>query len=105
MQANDPANDDFHHFRGDDYDNSATPIFKRYRKFNNAQGNSPVTDNATQFSNAFTNVPESEDINRDNTLNENEQYFQYRIDMKPNMAVGTNYIVNKQITPVKLPNG
>jgi cell surface protein SprA len=64
-----------------------------------------VTDNATQFSNAFTNVPESEDINRDNTLNENEQYFQYRIDMKPNMAVGTNYIVNKQITPVKLPNG
>lgn len=103
--TNDPANDDFHHFRGDDYDNSATPIFKRYRKFNNAQGNSPVTDNATQFSNAFTNVPESEDINRDNTLNENEQYFQYRIDMKPNMAVGTNYIVNKQITPVKLPNG
>jgi cell surface protein SprA len=103
--SNDPANDDFHHFRGDDYDNSATPIFKRYRKFNNAQGNSPVTDNATQFSNAFTNVPESEDINRDNTLNENEQYFQYRIDMKPNMAVGTNYIVNKQITPVKLPNG
>ncbi len=103
--VNDPSNDDFHHFRGEDYDNSGMPIFKRYRKFNNPQGNSPVTDNNSQFSNAFTNVPESEDINRDNTLNENEQYFQYRIDMKPNMAVGTNYIVNKQVTPVKLPNG
>ena len=101
----DPSNDDFHHFRGTDFDNNSLPIFKRYRRFNNPQGNSPVTDNNTQYSNAFTNVPESEDINRDNTLNENEQYFQYRIDMKPNMQVGSNYIVNKQVTPVKLPNG
>ena len=100
----DPANDDYHHFRGGDYDNENASIFKRYSKFNNPQGNSPITDNNSQFSNAFTNVPESEDINRDNTLNENEQYFQYRIDMKPNMQVGTNFIVNKQISTVKLAN-
>lgn len=102
---NDPAHDDFHHFRGSDFDNEKLPILKRYRRFNNPQGNSPVSDNNSQFSNAFTNVPESEDINRDNTLNENEQYFQYRIDMKPNMLVGDNFIVNKQITSVKLANG
>ena len=101
----DPANDDFHHFRGDDYDSEKTPILKRYRRYNNSQGNSPVTDNNAQYSNAFTNIPESEDLNRDNTLNENEQYFQYRIDMKPNMEVGTNFIVNKQVTAVKLANG
>ena len=100
----DPANDDYHHFRGQDYDNEKKSVFQRYRKFNNPQGNSPVSDNNSQFSNAFTNVPESEDINRDNTLNENEQYFQYRIEMKPNMQVGTNFIVNKQITPVKFPD-
>jgi len=103
--VNDPANDDYHHFRGSDYDNGSTRVLARYLKYNNPQGNSPVSDNNAQFSNAFTNIPESEDINRDNTLNENEQYFQYRIDMKPNMQVGTNFIVNKQITSVKLPNG
>ena len=102
--VSDPGNDDFHHFRGSDYDGQNLAVFRRYRKFNNPQGNSPVTDNNSQFSNAFTNVPDAEDINRDNTLNENEQYFQYRIDLKPNMDVGENYIVNKQISSVKFPN-
>ncbi len=101
----DPANDDFHHFRGQDYDNQQLHVLKRYRRFNGTQGNSPVQDNNAQFSNSFTNVPDAEDINRDNTLNENEQYFSYRIQMKPNMNVGENFIVNKQIKPVKLPNG
>jgi cell surface protein SprA len=100
----DPGGDDFRHFRGTEYDNESATVFKRYMSWNNPQGNSPVNDNNSQFSNSFTNIPESEDINRDNTLNENEQYFQYRIDLKPNMAVGTNFIVNKQISPVKLPN-
>ena len=100
----DPANDDYHHFRGEDYDNAQLDIFHRYRKFNNPQGNSPVSDNNSKYSNAFTNVPESEDINRDNTLNENEQYYQYRIEIKPNMQVGQNYIVNRQDTMVTLPN-
>jgi cell surface protein SprA len=100
----DPSNDDYHHFRGDDYDNAQLGVFERYRKFNNPQGNSPVTDNNTKYSNAFTNVPESEDINRDNSLNENEQYFQYRIDIKPNMQVGSNFIINRQDAQVTLPN-
>lgn len=102
---NDPSGDDYHHFRGSDYDGDKLPVLKRYRRFNNPQGNSPVSGNNSQFSNAFTNVPEAEDINQDNTLNENEQYFQYRIDVKPNMNVGENYIVNKQITAVRMPNG
>lgn len=100
----DPANDDFHHFRGDDYDNQNFNVFQRYKQFNNPQGNSPVLDNNSQYANAFTNVPETEDINKDNTLNENESYFQYRIDVKPNMQVGQNFIVNKQVSTVTLPN-
>ena len=104
----DPSNDDYHHFRGSDYDNEAASVFKRYSRYNNPQGNSPVTDNSSQYSNAFTNIPESEDINRDNTLNENEQYFQYRIDLKPkndpSMQVGSNFIVNRQNTTVHMPN-
>lgn len=101
----DPANDDYHHFRGEDYDNEKLKPLARYTKFNNPQGNSPATTNNTQFSNAFTNIPEAEDINRDNTLNENEAYFQYRIDLKPNMQDGTNHIISKITTQVPLPNG
>ena len=100
----DPANDNYHHFRGDDYDNEQREILARYLKFNSPQGNSPVQTGNQTFSNSFTNIPESEDINRDNTLNENEQYFQYRIDLKPNMNVGENFIVNKQITPITFKN-
>ncbi len=101
----DPANDDYHYFRGEDYDNSGAGILERYKKFNNPHGNSPVTDATSTYSNAGTNIPESEDINRDNTLSEAEDYYQYRIEMKPDMQVGTNYIINKQVSNVKLPNG
>jgi cell surface protein SprA len=101
----DPDNDDFHHFQGEDFNNNQTRIFQRYRKYNNPEGNSPIATNNTAFSNSYTNNPETEDINKDNTLNENEQYFQYRVDIKPNMQVGTNFIVNKQTSNVPLANG
>lgn len=102
---NDPANDNYHYFRGTDYDDAGTKILERYKKFNNPHGNSPATDASSSYSSAGTNIPESEDINRDNTLNEAEDYYQYRIDMKPGMTVGTNFVINKQESEVKLPNG
>jgi cell surface protein SprA len=101
----DPNNDNYRHFRGDQYDREERGILSRYLSFNNPQGNSPVQSNNATFSNSFTNIPETEDVNRDNTLNENEQYFQYAIDVKPNMQVGENFIVNKQVTPISFPNG
>lgn len=102
----DPSGDDYHHFRGDDYDNASLNVLGRYMKYCNPEGNSPAQVNSGNFTNAFTNVPESEDINRDNTLNENESYYEYRIDIKPNMNVGENFIVSKQIAQVNnLPNG
>ena len=39
--SQDPANDDYHFFRGDDYDADRVGIISRYKKFNNPQGNSP----------------------------------------------------------------
>ncbi len=100
----DPASDDYHYFRGSDYDKNEPGVIGRYKKFNNPHGNSPVADATQTFSSAGTNIPEAEDINRDNTLNEAEDYYQYRIDLAPNMQVGTNYIINKQVSNVKLPN-
>ena len=52
-------------------------ILARYKSFNNPQGNSPIADNNSQFSSAATLYPDQEDLNRDNTLNETEEYFQY----------------------------
>jgi len=48
-------------------------------------------------------------LNRDNTLNEAEEYFQYRIDFKPSgdplMQVGKNFIADKKSVNVTLSDG
>ena len=48
----------------------------------------PLSENNSQFVNAFTQYPDAEELNRDNTMNEVEEYFQYKVDIQPNMAVG-----------------
>lgn len=84
----DPSNDDFLYFRDDFYDTnpvtSTNALIGRYKKFNNPQGNSSAdTENTTTLSTA-SNIPDTEDINKDNTLNEEEAFFQYQIPIKPN---------------------
>lgn len=101
----DPSGDNFHHFRGSDFDNNEPGVLGRYKKFNNSHGNSPISQSSSTYSSSGTTIPESEDINRDNTLNESEDYYQYRIDFTPGMQVGSNYLVNVQQSDVKLPNG
>jgi len=104
--AADPSNDDYHYYRGTDYDAENLGVLARYKNYNNPEGNSPVTSPNASFATSETTIPESEDINRDNTLNEAENYYQYRIDLTPNMQVGTNNIINVQVAKgVKLPNG
>jgi cell surface protein SprA len=102
---NDPSNDNYHYYRGSDYDNENLGVLGRYKKYNNPQGNSPISDPNATYSSAATTIPESEDINHDNTLNEAESYYQYRIDLAPNMTVGSNNIINKVVANPRLPNG
>ena len=78
--ANDPANDNFRYYRDESFPAEAG-IYERYRQFNNQQGNSAVNQGG-QFVSSSTNIPDSEDLNRDNTLNETESYFQYRIPLR-----------------------
>ncbi len=43
-------------------------------------------------------VPDVEDINQDNTLNEYERYFQYKVSIRPeDLVVGKNFITDKQV--------
>ncbi|MCC7050313.1 MAG: cell surface protein SprA, partial [Bacteroidia bacterium] len=90
----DASSDDYHFFKGSDYDSQKLSILERYKKYNGLEGNSPISSGTS--TNAASTTPNAEDINRDNTLNENETYYQYRVKLDPNqMVVGKNYITNK----------
>lgn len=109
----DPSNDDYRHYRNSEYDrlptyetNNGNPvILQRYKYYSKPEGNSPVSDGKSQYSSAATNIPESEDLNRDNTLNETEEYFQYMVKLRPNMNIGESYVVDKILADVTLANG
>ena len=101
----DPSNDDYKWYRDASYDAVGAGLLARYKDYNNPQGNSPISTSSSQFSPAATLYPDNEDLNRDNTLNETEEYYQYGIDLNPNMAVGDKYITDKQAVNVVYPNG
>ena len=105
----DPSSDNFRYYRDSYYDQNNTGILGRYKQFNNPQGNSPIASANSTFSSAATLYPDAEDLNRDNSLNEVEEYFEYKVDVKPSgdasMQVGQNFIVDKKFVNVSLANG
>ncbi len=101
----DPSNDNYKWYRNQDYTNANAGIVTRYKNVNYTQGNSPITATSSDFSEAATLYPDAEELNRDNTLNETEEYFQYKVELKPNMQIGTTqFLVDKRTTSVKLAN-
>lgn len=77
--AQDPANDNFSHFLGVNPPAGADARY-RYLSYNNPQGNSQASTGNTRASS--TNRPDDEDINKDNTLNESESYYEYEIPIR-----------------------
>lgn len=95
---NDPSSDNFRYWKDAFYDdNNVGSIISRYKDFCGLEGNSPAQTNSTTTT-AQTNLPDKEDLNKDNSLNENEEYFQYEIELKPNMGVGSNPYIVSEIT-------
>ncbi len=87
----DPAGDNFRFYRDPFYDDNPPPtgvnsVLNRYSKYNNPQGNSSNDPSTTTGNNqaisTSTNIPDTEDLNKDNTLNEQESYFQYKIPIR-----------------------
>lgn len=104
--AADPAGDDYHYFRGSDYDAAEKSIIERYKFFNNSEGNSPVSSGGESYNGAAKTTPDVEDANQDFTMDEYENYFQYKISLRPeDMQVGKNYISDKRTVSTKLRNG
>ncbi len=104
---NDPAGDNFHYYRGSDFDEEQVSILDRYKHFNGTEGNSPAAEQQTEsYGTASTLTPDVEDINLDNTLNEYEKYYQYKVLLRPDMMeVGRQHITEKKVSRVQLRNG
>lgn len=92
--AADPSNDDFHYHLGDDYDQADAKILQRYKRYNGLHGNSPENSGA-YYTPASTNLPDNEDVNDDRTVNSENAYYSYKININQNdFTVGNNYIVD-----------
>ena len=101
----DPSADDYSYFRSADYDKENAKVNDRYKRFNNSEGNSAVTNSGE--STQSSSLPNVEDINQDNTLSEAENYYEYEINLRPDrMNVGENYITDIQTARnISLSNG
>ncbi len=98
---NDPAGDNFHHYRGSDYNSEKLGVLDRYKRYNNVQGNSDQENGS--YSNTGSGYPDTEDINSDNTLSEYERFYEYKVSLRPaDMEIGKNNIVDIVTSTVKL---
>jgi cell surface protein SprA len=104
---NDPASDNFQFFRGSNLDAINASILRRYKDFNNTQGNSPTLNQSTEtYPTSSTTYPDVEDINRDQTMSTVESYYEYKISMNKNdLQRGRNFIVDEKTTTITLENG
>ncbi|MBS7787218.1 cell surface protein SprA [Flavobacterium sp. CYK-55] len=82
----DPAGDNYTYFL-----QASGGVIERYKNYNGTQGNSPIS--VTDNNRGNTTIPDIEDINRDNTMDTFDAYFEYSIDIKPDMAVGNTRFV------------
>ena len=108
--AADPSSDDYQYYRGPALDNAQAGILARYSKYNNTEGNSKTASQSQAAlgleTSASTSLPDGEDINRDNTMSQADEYFQYKVSIRPgDLVVGKNFITDMITSAVKLPDG
>ena len=103
----DPAADNYHYYRGSDYDDARMSVLDRYRKYNGTEGNSPNSaESGSRYDQSARTTPDVEDANGDYTMDEYEKFFQYRVSLRPaDLEIGRNYISDKREVKVKLRNG
>ena len=80
--GSDPSADNFHYFRGTDFDTEDASILTRYKDFSLTEGNSPTINNSAEnYPTSSTTYPDVEDINRDQTMSAIESYYQYKVSL------------------------
>ncbi|QJW88397.1 cell surface protein SprA [Spirosoma taeanense] len=103
----DPSNDDFKFYLGEEADQQKY-VVARYKQYMGMENNSPENTSTNQFlTPASTTLPDIEDLNIDNTINDNEAYYEYELDLRPGkLQVGQGYIVDQvQVQSEGAPGG
>ena len=96
---NDPSSDNYLHYFDAGYDGIKQSILGRYESFNGMEGNSNLGTLSTGQPKSASIFPDDEDLNRDQTMNFNEEYFQYKIDISKNaFNVGSNFVTDSIVT-------
>ncbi len=96
----DPSKDNFRYYLSDLYDANQTGILDRYKMYNNHEGNS-VSPGASS-----TTIPDAESMGNDNNLDDIENYYQYRVSLRPeDLEVGSNFITDKVTYNARMANG
>lgn len=94
----DPSGDNFRSYVGPVYEGGNANVIERYKFYNNQESNAPITQANEGTVAVGKATPDNEDLNKDNTINDLEQYYEYAINLKPRMEVGQNFIVDKVVT-------
>ncbi|QED39105.1 cell surface protein SprA [Antarcticibacterium arcticum] len=95
----DPSGDNYEYFL-----NRTGNVVERYKNYNGIDGNSPPEVGNTNRGNST--LPTTEDLNRDNTMNTIDSYFEYDIKLFPGMNIDNNrYITDVKEVNAPLPNG
>lgn len=94
----DPAADNYQYFLDVDGD-----VLERYKDYNGIDGNSPGSSSSRQGN---TTLPTTEDVNRDNTMNTIDSYYQYEVPFFSGMNNENNdYITDVKELNVTMVNG
>ncbi|MDG2109240.1 MAG: cell surface protein SprA [Flavobacteriaceae bacterium] len=98
--GDDPARDNYQYFLQVD-----GGILDRYKNYNGFENNTPIAFSDTNRGN--TTEPDTEDINRDQSMNTIDSYFEYRVPINKNMQVGNHPFVTdvRENIKVNAPNG
>ncbi|MGB2171719.1 MAG: cell surface protein SprA [Flavobacteriaceae bacterium] len=96
----DPAGDNYEYFL-----KRQGGVINRYKNYNGTDGNSPIA--FSDSDRGSTAEPDAEDVNRDQTMNTIDSYFEYKIPIQKNMTVGTHPFVTdvRENVNVTLANG
>jgi len=108
--ADDPASDDYQYYQGPQLDRAGAGILARYSKYNGTEGNSPTAQQSQALlglqTSAATAIPDGEDVNHDNNMDQDDEYFEYQVHLSPQaLVVGQGFVTDKVTSQVKLPNG
>ncbi len=95
---NDPALDNYEYYLARN-----GGILNRYYNYNGTDGNSPVA--VGNNDRGSTTIPDHEDINGDFTMNTANNYYEYRLPIKPNISRSDRFVNDIRTVSVEAPNG